>query len=180
MNPIFLALFFTFTSPALALSSSETDLRALWARPSAKLLEAFKKSCSKPNNIDFDGRGGDLFASLQKKAHVLQIRALVYAEKNCSDGSGREAVLGALGNEILLQHPAKLIQALHEEKRTDLGKIVEQENNDWFAVECEDDTCRNNRKAYFAKKRKALESVKGKKAWGPIKSDLLSQLQSDK
>lgn len=179
MNQMLAILFLLgFSGPAFA--SAQADINQLWKSPSEKRLSSFKKSCQKNDQLDFDGGTvGDLLPLLQKKASVWQVRALIYAEANCTDGASRERLLSALGNEILLQHPAKLVEALHEEKRADLSKVVEQENKDWFAVECESTKCKEERKAYFAKKRKALSGAKVKKALEPMKKDLLGALRSD-
>ncbi len=181
MNLFSMLVLVLLSNPNLAHANAQIELGRLWKKPSEKLLSVFKKACSKNNQIDFDGgSAGELIPLLQKKADVPQIRALIYAEANCSDGASRERLLSALGNEILIQHPSKLIEALYREKRTDLGSIVEQENNDWFATECEDDKCSSQRKSYFAKKRSALSNAKVKKEWEAIRKDLLAQLYSDK
>ncbi len=174
-------IFFFLLVSNLAFASSQGDLNSLWKNPSEALLSAFKKSCDKKDQIDFDGGSvGDLLPLLQKSTHSMQIRALVFAEANCTDGASRERLLSVLGNEILLQHPGKLIQALCQEKRSDLATLPEQENSEWFAVECEDNACKKQRKAYFTEKRVALSQAKVKKECEPIRKGLLTHLPSDR
>ena len=122
-----------------------------------------------------------IFLESLKTGNLILIRALIYSQgpNKCTDGDVAETVASHLGNEILLKYPAKLIQALSEEKRMDLYAMVELENKDWFAVECDNDKCKSERKKFFSQKRTALTNAKIQKSLEPIRNSLLQHLKND-
>ena len=152
-------------------------------KPSNKKLVQFKKACVRGSDVNFEG-DLDVAGSVEKvvmSGSLIAIRAMVYAESHCSDGASRQSVKIDLGNPILLKHPAKLIKALAlETDGRGMTHLVEVESKDWFAVECKDEKCKVERKAYFAEKRKALERAKVSSAHEPIRKALLSHLVSDR
>lgn len=163
------------------LFANHEPLKKLASDPSEKAFTAFKSACTKAKSIDFDGNSDDeeFLNKALTTGNPILIRALVYSMGKCTDGASSERLVSFLGNEILLKHPEKLIKALDDEKRTDLYYLPEKENSDWFAVSCEDDECRTDRKKYFAQKRTALKAAQIDKSLGPIRDLLLKNLKSD-
>src|SRR5688572_3337652 len=109
-------LFLALSTPALAVNA---PLKNLVARPSAATLERFKLSCRKSAPLDFHSprnQESRLLAKARETGDVFLVRGLLYAYRNCSDGASALAVKQELGNEILLQQPAVLIEAVAEEK----------------------------------------------------------------
>ena len=145
-------------------------------------LDSFKVTCNKGNNIPFESNQNatKVLKSIAKSGGVFLIKALIYAESNCTDGADREMLVGVLGNEILINHPDQLISALFSEKKwKDLSVLPEQENEEWFAVECDNPKCKKDRVAYFHKKRLALTSATIEKNEEVVRSTLLNALKSD-
>ncbi|MGZ3695274.1 MAG: hypothetical protein ACXWQO_14210 [Bdellovibrionota bacterium] len=165
---------FLFLFAVTAHANSDQAFRAFWKRPSAKSLKTFKKSCDTNDQLDFDGGTvGQLARQAEKKASVLKVRALLFAEEHCTDGGSQESLRTLLGNEILLKHAALLIEAVAAEKTKDLAGLLTAENRDWYGSECENNQCRDERKAYFAKKTAAIQAAKIKKSLEPARQALL-------
>ncbi len=151
--------------------------------PTEEKLKDLKKFCTRSNNhIDFDGNSQalELVDKVLNNPNPIVLRALVYAAINCTDGASSEYIHGQLGNELLIKEASLLIQAIQDEDAIDrLKSIVELENNDWFAVECKDEKCKKERKAYFSKKRSALTAAKVPAKYTSTRERLLRNLKSD-
>lgn len=145
-------------------------------------LKSFIAICKRPADLPFESNeeAAKVLKSAARAGQVFQLRALVYAESNCTDGSSRQYVLDILGNEILLNHTAELIEALFwENKWKDYPKLAEMENEEWFAIECKDSKCKKDRKTYFYKKRVALTTAKIPAKYEVVRKFLLDGLKSD-
>jgi hypothetical protein len=145
-------------------------------------LKSFKQICEKKDSLDFDGDMElvELTKKIIQKPKLLTIRALVYAGIYCTDGVSAESLQSFLGNDLLLKHPAYLIEAISEEKLGErYAPLAEDEGREWFAVLCSDEKCKADRKKYFAQKRAALKKAKIKKQLEPTRDILLKNLKSD-
>lgn len=145
-------------------------------------LTDFKKKCTVASPVDFK-RDPEVHGTVQKAldhGNVGIIRAMIYAEAHCADITSRKIILTWLGNEILINHPANLIQAAEaEDQKHELYDIAEVSNQEWKDKQCLDDPCKMERKAYFSTKRKALSEAKIEKRLEPYRRMLLKGLTSD-
>lgn len=162
-------------------------LTDLVKKPTAEKLAAFKLACTRgaqtTTSIDFDGspEANRLLTEIQGHGDFLSVRAAVHAAGHCSDGASAERIQSWLGNELLLRHPRTLVRALDAEGAVErFANVVELEDNTWFAVDCQGEArCLRDRKAAFAKKRKALEFAKPTKSEAAARQKLLEKLRSD-
>jgi hypothetical protein len=155
-------------------NSADSNFRKFWKSPTEKNLKIFKKSCTTESQPKFaGGTAGELARQAIKKASLAKIRALVFAEANCSDGAARESLLSLLGNEILLNQTPFFIEAVAVEKSKDAGMMLKLSAKDVEGVECETNQCREQAKEYFAKKTNAIKLAKIKKTLEPVRQELL-------
>lgn len=162
--------------------ASKFSFLELMKNPSTDNLADFKKKCSIASPVDFVG-DTDLYTAIQnlfQHGNVFGIRALIHADAYCADIINRKNILSWLGNELLIKHPASLIDAMsYEDQKHELYDIAELENKEWRETQCMGDPCETNRKEYFASKRKALESATIPKKHEPYRRQLLKYLTSD-
>lgn len=169
MNLLWIALvLLTSFSP---FSSADEDLTqaflTLAKRPQPNYVKNFQTLCAlstaAKKNLNFDGDPNlaNALKQLNQKGTLLGLRAILFAYQHCTDGAGAEQVRGFLGNEVLLAHPARLLQVISEQKDSQLvgEKLVKSE---YFTVECKTDQakCLAGRKAMWQSKREALEKTK--------------------
>ncbi len=141
---------------------SKVSFLKLIHQPSLENLNDFKKSCINTSPIDFldDKDLHQTTTNFLKVGNVFVIRALIHADAHCADIANRRRILSWLGNEILMDHPSQLIEALSfEDQKHELYDIAEMENDYWKDNKCLGDPCETDRRTYFSSKRKALENA---------------------
>lgn len=161
---------------------SKTTFLKLMSQPDATTLADFKRTCSKTSPLDFlgDTQLHSAATNLLSNGNTFGIRAIIHADAHCADVANRKRILSWLGNEILINHPASLIEAMSfEDQKHELYDIAEIENDFWRETKCFGDPCESNRREYFASKRKALEGAKVSSKNEPYRRQLLKYLVSD-
>ncbi len=146
--------------------------------PSKKALEQFKKTCNKNHWLDFDGdtNPADVGHKIVSDGHLLAVRGLVYALNNCTDGASAETLQKMVGDDLALQHPDVLIQALFEEhSHLNLRTLIRQLSDESLS-DCGDEKCRAAITAHLERKRAALKNTTVPAAWEPIRQQLLRGL----
>jgi hypothetical protein len=161
--------------------AADPTFMAFVKNPDEKTLETFKAYCDK-NSVDYDGNGdgSTIIQGSLKEGNINLIRAMIYSiptkkSRRCSDGASSEAVRAALGNDILLEHPAALIQALSMEGRDDLHDLVK--NGGLKFVDCTDKKCKAKKKSFYARKRSVLLNTKLREKYKPIRTAMLKDLK---
>ena len=172
-------LFCVFMSPVHA--KNKKNWEQLSEIRTVAALDSFKKTCNKVNAIPFESNqdATKVLKDIAKSGGIFTVRALIFAESNCTDGADRELLVGVLGNEMLISHAAQLIKALFLEKKwKELATLPEQENEEWFTVDCNNPKCKADRKAYYQQKRSALTRASIDKKEEVVRSALLNALKS--
>ena len=166
---------------AAATDAAKKSFMALVKSSNSKNLDQFKLSCDFSSPIDFvgDKEARDATQDVIKLGEVHSVRALIYAESHCVNIHSHETILSWLGNEILIAHPATLIQAFSDEdKNMHLTEIAQMETNEWRKLKCKKDPCRLNRNSYFASKLTALQNAKVPSSLESTRQEILQSLKS--
>lgn len=162
-------------------NTAKKNLIALIKTSDSVNLEQFKQSCDYASPVNFRN-DWDVQAEIKSAinfGHVEVIRALIYAQSHCVNIHSKRIILSWLGNELLHRHTENLIQALSDEnEKEDLNKIAPIETNEWRKLKCKNETCQNNRRAYFISKKTSLENAKISAALEPIRQEMIQSLSS--
>jgi hypothetical protein len=100
---------------------ARTEFLNLVKSPSLDRLKKFKSVCNYASPINFLN-DADVSQGVKKLVHtgeVFGIRALLFAESNCTNETSHEVVLGWLGNELLIHQASGVIQAFYDEDKTE-------------------------------------------------------------
>jgi hypothetical protein len=166
--------------PAFAFAGEPSPLKALTLRPSAASLQAFTRACNHEHLLDFSGGKTVEDAALKKarrSGNLFLLRGLIFAYGHCTDGASTESLQMFLGNDALLKHTKSLLEAIAAENAGIIARdLAQAEDENFFALDCQDEKCKSAKARFYQRKVKALRLAKASAAAQPIKAGMLDAI----
>lgn len=159
-------------------SKNQVYLTSFLEKPTESGLNNFRKKCKNEKLFFTDEKLVNTFIrkALETKNEIL-IRSLVIAvQSDCIDGATSTGLKMDLGNQILMTLPETLITAIFKEKASRLWTVSELENDEWFAVECDDQKCVDRFSAYYESKKNTFKDLKLSKELTVIQKKLIDAI----